>query len=79
MATPDGERIARVEEQMRASLRRHDEHERRDAAMVTEIGSLVKVSEQHSVHIGLLIRCMYGLVGMILLAVGGAVMKLVVR
>ena len=46
---------------------------------MTEIGSLVKVSEQHSVHIGLLIRCMYGLVGMILLAVGGAVMKLVVR
>ena len=43
------------------------------------LASLVSITDRQGVNIGLLLRCMYGVVSIVLLAVGGALIHLVIK
>lgn len=72
MAKNDEERITRLEvnmENVQTTL----------GAVAGDLKTVAMTQVTHTAHIGLLIRCLYGIVGMIILGVGGAVLQLVVK
>lgn len=73
------DRLTRLEEQMRNSFYRHRGTEEIVAQVASEVKDLSAISIRHSETMGVLVKCVYGTVAVVLLSVGGAVLSLVLR
>ena len=73
------ERVTRLEEQIKSSFFRHRQTEDLIHDTAKEVKGLTSISIRHSETIGVLAKCVYGTIGLVLLVVAGAVLSLVVR
>jgi hypothetical protein len=77
--THDGERIARLEEQHRSMGFEVRDLKELTATNESEIKTLVRTVSEQGIHIGIMQRVVYGMVGMVLLSVGTLVISQVVK
>ena len=75
----EGQRITRLEEQVRSSFYRHRTTEGLLHETAKEVKDLAAISIRHSETIGVLAKCVFGTIGIVLLTVALAVLSMVVR
>lgn len=64
---------------MKTSFHRHHGTEEIVAQVAGEVRDLSAISIRHSETMGVLVKCVYGTVAVVLLSVGGAVLSLVLK
>lgn len=73
------ERVARLEEQMKTIFHKQDATDSTLSRVAKEIGDLTTLTARQADTIALLAKCVFGAVALVILAVGGAMVNLVVH